>query len=153
MPINGTFTTFDLQRGYKAIAYIDQHYRDKIPPEWLSVDININVKLLQKVFQHLTGLSIHAYQNKVRIEHALEELLDYSKPIKAIAFKNGYKSVTQFGRQFRKQNGVSPQDYRLRLLQDGFLFNESIMVVGHDAINGMNPMNGNTRAEKGDIFP
>jgi len=153
MPINGTFTTFDLQRGYKAIAYIDLHYRDKISPEWLSDDISINVKLLQKVFQHLTGLSIHAYLNKVRIEHALEELLDYSKPIKAIVFRNGYKSVTQFGRQFRKQNGVSPQDYRLRVLQDGFLFNESVMIVEHDDINGRNRMNGDVRAEKGDIFP
>lgn len=125
MPINGKFTTFDLERGYKAIAYIDRYYSEKISAENLAGEdeINMNVKLLQKVVRHLTGLSIHRYLSKVRIEHALAELSDYSIPIKAIAFKHGFRSVTQFGRQFKKQNGVSAQDYRSRIIDDepGFI--------------------------------
>src|SRR5258708_14866364 len=76
MPIKGNFTTFDLERAHKAIAYIEKHYDKKIPPENLAAedDINMNVKLLQKIMQHLTGLSIHRYQSKIRVQHALEDL-------------------------------------------------------------------------------
>ncbi len=118
MPINGTPTSYDLARAANAIRYIEEKYRDRITAEQLAEkdDVRMNVKLLRKMIYSITGMSIHQYLTKVRVERVKEQLVDCSRPIKAIALCNGFSCLTQLGRQFKKETGMSPQKYRYHLV-------------------------------------
>ncbi len=66
------------------------------------------------VFKQHYGMTIHHYINVYRIARA-KELLDATElPLSAIATQVGYENDSYFSRVFKKQEGVSPSDYRGR---------------------------------------
>jgi AraC-like DNA-binding protein len=69
--------------------------------------------------QFVTGMTVHHYHLKVRMEHAMEDLSDFEIPVKAIALKHGFKSSSQFCRAFKEFAEMTPKEYRLQLLRIG----------------------------------
>lgn len=117
MPIKGSFTPFDIVRIEKAMTYIEEHYQDNISAENLSIEVNMDIKLLQAGIQFMTGLTIHSYLLKIRIDKASIALEDFSNSIKWIALSYGFSSHGHFSTEFKKQKGMSPKEYRYRMLQ------------------------------------
>lgn len=117
MPIKGSFTPFDLIRIKKAMVYIEEHYSDYISAENLSIEVNMDIKLLQTGIQFMTGLTIHNYLLKTRIDKAAIALEDFSNSIKWIALSYGFSSHGHFSTEFKKQKKMSPKEYRYQLLQ------------------------------------
>jgi two-component system response regulator YesN len=117
MPIKGSFTPFDLFRIKKAMSYIEGHYNDYISAENLSIEVNMDIKLLQAGIQFMTGLTVHNYLLKIRIDKAAIALEDFSNSIKCIALNYGFSSHGHFSTEFKKQKGMSPKEYRYQLLQ------------------------------------
>ena len=116
MPIRGRYTPYEWERAQKAITYLHDHYSETISPENLAYEVKMDIKLIQELFQIITGQTVHQYQVKIRLEQALLDLPDFSSSIKAIAHRHGFKSSTQFGRQFKKMFGNTPQEYRIKLI-------------------------------------
>ena len=116
MPINGTYSPYDLERAKKAIEYIHCHYAETFSPDMLAEEVSIDIKKLQLLVQLLTGYTVHNYQLNVRIEQAKLELEDFSKPVKWIARKHGFSSPTHFNREFKKRAMLTPKQYRLQLM-------------------------------------
>lgn len=121
MPPNRNFTPYDLERANAAISYINKHYQDACSAEQLAMEVNMNIKQLQVLVQLITGLTIHNYHMKVRADQAKEELSDFRKSIKCIGYKHGYSSPSHFSREFKKQNGLTPTEYRQQLISTGNL--------------------------------
>lgn len=66
-----------------------------------------------RVFQRVTGESLHSYIRRVRLEQAANHLMfEPDTPIRDIALKAGYSSLTSFTRVFGLQFGVSPGRWR-----------------------------------------
>ncbi|MGC4030741.1 MAG: helix-turn-helix transcriptional regulator [Tepidisphaeraceae bacterium] len=59
-----------------------------------------------------TGQSPHQYVIGLRVATAREMLLKTDLPVKEIARRLGYADVFYFGRQFKRQTGVSPALFR-----------------------------------------
>ena len=116
MPIRGRYTPYEWERAQKAITYLHEHYKETISPDHLAYEVKMDIKLIQELFRVITGQTVHQYQVKIRLEQALKDLPDFSSSIQIIAKRHGFKSSTQFGRQFKKSYGESPQEYRLKLI-------------------------------------
>ena len=116
MPINGTYTPYDLERVNRAIDYIHGHYTENISADQLALEADLSKQLLQSLMQVMTGLTVHHYVLKVRVDRATDDLSDFRKPIKNVAATHGFSSHSHFSSWFKKETGLTPNEYRLQLL-------------------------------------
>ena len=87
------------------------------PSEWKSVSYyadkcNLSVSRFQHIFKEQTGISITEYISNIRIRHCSELLLETDLSISEIADFMKYNSATYFIREFKKQIGQTPGEYR-----------------------------------------
>jgi AraC-like DNA-binding protein len=120
MPIRDAYTPYDIGRTKKAIAYIHLHYSDNISADQLSMEVSIDVRLLQSLMQFLTGMTVHHYLVKIRIEQATKDLEDrFEFTIDQIAHRHGFSSSSHFIKCFRDRNDITPREYRYHMLNKG----------------------------------
>lgn len=106
-------TKFELRCTHEAIDYIDKNYSNYISVIGLSMEVSLSIKKLQAGIQRETGLALHDYVLKVRIEKAKPLLADTNKPIKQIADAVGFKTTSHFGEVFRRFTNMTPTSFRL----------------------------------------
>lgn len=99
----------------QAVAYIREHYREKISLQDVADRCYISQWHLSKQLNRVTGKSFYDILNSVRIEAACELLADPSLKISEISELVGYADVAHFARTFKKLEGVSANEYRNRL--------------------------------------
>jgi AraC-like DNA-binding protein len=63
---------------------------------------------IRKIFQLTAGQLIQ----KIRMDHAVQRLMQSGETIAEIALRCGYSDQSAFTRQFHKASGLSPQEYR-----------------------------------------
>lgn len=96
------------------IYYIDHNYRENLRLETISPLFGYNSAYLGKLFSKNVGENFNSYLDKVRITKS-KELLEYSTmKVYEIAESVGYKNVDYFHKKFKKYEGVSPAEYRIK---------------------------------------
>lgn len=105
-----------MKRIERALEYLHKKYPHQVSPEDLSEEVELDLRTLQAGFREKTGLTIHNYQFKKRIEKAMTELPNIELSLKIIAHRNGFKNTSQFGKAFKKFTGQTPMQYRRQLL-------------------------------------
>jgi AraC-like DNA-binding protein len=100
------------RRVVEAIAYIHDHFCDHISQESLAVEVNLSVPKLQSGLKQLTGHTLYAYHEQVKIKAAKCLLESSDLPLKAIAAKVGFKTHSHFSEVFKRITGVTPSAYR-----------------------------------------
>jgi two-component system response regulator YesN len=99
----------------KVKAYIDCHFYEDISISCLMEKFYLSKEHLHRLFKQKFGCGIHEYTLKVRMEKAKELLADSSLKIQTICEKVGFHDHNYFSKAFKKQCGLSPQEYRMRL--------------------------------------
>lgn len=94
------------------LRYIEEHYREKITLEDAASQVFMAPTSFSRFFSRETGVSFVNYVNKIRLECAVQEMLSSNASISEIAWENGFGSVSQFNKYFRKKYGMSPRDYK-----------------------------------------
>ncbi|MUT65375.1 AraC family transcriptional regulator [Paenibacillus sp. NEAU-GSW1] len=97
----------------KLIEYIDEHIEKPLELKDLSEKALVSPYHLHRVFKSITGETIHAYVNRIRLEKAASKLkhsetIDVSETSRQC----GFSSVSIFSRSFRNHFGVSATEYR-----------------------------------------
>ncbi len=80
--------------------------------EKLAELVHLNPTYLSGTFKSETGVSLKRVLTGVRLEEACRLLRTTNMPIADIAVKTGYLSPGYFSKLFRKELGVSPNEYR-----------------------------------------
>lgn len=93
-------------------CYITENLSYDFSMSELSSVFNYNKKYLGRLFKSKTGYSIKEYCNNYKIETAKQLLKSSNLSVLDISAQVGFNNVTYFNRQFRKQTGLSPRDYR-----------------------------------------
>ena len=96
----------------RAKSYIEENYNQNLSCEMIAQEVSLSASYLARVFQFSTGFSLMEYLTHVRIERAKELLKQEKMPIYLVAERVGYNSPNYFNRVFRKQEGLSPKEYR-----------------------------------------
>ena len=105
------------RRGYsprvrKAMDYIEENYMFSISTEDVARVAGVHVGHLHRIFPEETGMWIGEYLTHLRIERAKTLLMHTDIPSASIATRIGISSQQYFCRLFKKETGMSPQEYR-----------------------------------------
>ncbi|MDR1419299.1 MAG: response regulator [Treponema sp.] len=100
----------------RAEEYIRQHYAHDIKLNDVSSEVFVSPQYLSRIFHSEKGISFIEYLNRCRIERAKELLHQKNISITDVAFKAGYNDYKYFSNVFKKYAGLTPRDFRKKLL-------------------------------------
>ncbi|MBG0861066.1 MAG: helix-turn-helix domain-containing protein [Bacteroidales bacterium] len=107
--------SFD-ERGNKKMAdvytYIRENYFKPISLEKISKIVKMNPFTFSRFFKKNCGAGFVEYLNRVRTNKACYLLRETEYQVQDIARECGFESISNFNKQFRKTEGLSPRDYR-----------------------------------------
>ncbi|MCL2361291.1 MAG: response regulator [Defluviitaleaceae bacterium] len=98
-------------------SYIDKHVGEDISLESMAALIAMNPAYFSRFFKRHQGMSFHDYLVARRMEKAIDLLQDPRNKVFEICAKVGYYGKQSFYKQFRKHTGLTPVQYRDRILQ------------------------------------
>ena len=96
----------------RALEYIRAEYMNEITVEQIAKHCGYSEFYMMKLFKQFTGQSIVDYVNNYRLTVAGRQLRDTQDDIATIAYQVGYNNVSYFNRQFKKQYGMTPREFR-----------------------------------------
>lgn len=82
--------------------------------ELVSRELGLSISYISRFIHEHTGMTFSEYVYRLRMEKVKEELIATDKPLKDIILQVGYVDVSNFIKKFRKQEGMTPGDYRRR---------------------------------------
>lgn len=110
--------------GNKRIAvihdYLMNHYKDDIDLKQLAGKVNMAEGSLCRFFKSSTGMTLFEYLNKIKIDFACKLLMDPELSVLEVCLDSGYNNLSHFNKQFGKNTGCSPTEYRKRFKDFGF---------------------------------
>lgn len=96
----------------KSLHYIHENYRNDIQIGDIASALAIDRTYLYKMFMNNIHCSPQAYLINHRIAKACELLISTDRNISDIAFSVGFSDLSNFCKQFRKRNEMSPKKFR-----------------------------------------
>lgn len=96
----------------QACEYIDENLNKKMTISLLAGKFFISENYLCLLFRQETGRTINDYITQQRMLKAKDLLASTPMYINEVAKEVGYLDATYFSRQFKKQFGVTPYDYK-----------------------------------------
>ncbi len=101
--------TIRLNRVYNhTLAYFTR----EIPLEEIAAVASLSVTSFCRYFKTMTQKTYRQFVNEIRISYACRALLEDLQSIQVICFECGFNNVSNFYRQFKKVQGVSPLEYQ-----------------------------------------
>ncbi len=98
------------------IKYIEEHYAERISLAQISDSIYLSQSYASTLFKKETGKKFSSYLQEVRLEKSCEMLLDSRISIQEIAVRTGFFDAAHFSRVFKEWYGLSPAEYRKRII-------------------------------------
>lgn len=103
-----------LQHLSDVFSHIDLHFREPITVAGLAEIAGMSESTLNRYFHRIMGRSPLDHVIRVRIAHARELLLRPETRVTEAAYESGFNDSNYFSRQFRRVEGVSPREFKLR---------------------------------------
>lgn len=94
----------------------------------LARSAHCSISKLVRIFRIETGLSLHAYQQHVRVRTSLQLLKESNCDLSDIATQLGFANHSHFTTVFRRQFGIAPSEYRTKTA--AVLVNRSFEALG-----------------------
>ena len=93
------------------LRYMSRHIQT-VTRDSLADHFGYSYSYISSVLQSATGMTFSGLKNSLRLQQAQRLLQSSGEPITAIAKQSGFSNVTSFYELFRRQYGMSPQNYR-----------------------------------------
>lgn len=100
----------------EALNYIEKNYARPLNMAMVSNHVSLNYSYFSEAFKAYTGENFVIYLKKVRIRHAKELLAKDCGKLAEVSEKVGFENSKQFARVFKELEGISPGDYRAKML-------------------------------------
>lgn len=96
----------------QALQYMEKNYQQKLTLQTVADCCYVSQWHLSKLLNRYAGKSFYDVLNAIRIQKAKELLADPSLKIGEISELVGYADTAHFARTFKKQEGMSANEYR-----------------------------------------
>jgi AraC-like DNA-binding protein len=93
----------------RAISWLNEHFAEPPRIEELAKRVGLSPSALYLHFKAVTGLSPLQYQKQFRLQEARRLMLSDGLDAAEAAFRVGYESPSQFGREYRRLFGAPPR--------------------------------------------
>ena len=104
----------DRDRLHQILAYIHDHYSEKLTLDDIAGHINICKSECCRFFKKHMNISIFDYLMHYRIEKSLPLLQNTSESITDIASMTGFSNSCYFSKIFKEDIGCTPREYRAK---------------------------------------
>jgi AraC-like DNA-binding protein len=98
----------------RVVAYIHEHYRERMPVEQLARIASMSDRQLNRRFQETFRMSVQEFIIRTRIQAASDDLRGTENPVAEIAQEHGFYDQSAFTKMFRVHTGETPQAFRQR---------------------------------------
>ena len=96
----------------ESMEYIDTHYAHKIDYRELAARGAVSYSTFLRCFKKLSGMTPVKYQLGCKIKAAANMLLGTNESVLTIALDCGFFDSSHFIREFKKEKGISPSEFR-----------------------------------------
>lgn len=105
------YSTENSQRLDTVIKFISDNYASYISLQDVSDVACMTSNSFCRFFKKMTNKSFTQFLNEVRVRNASRLLAQEDLPVSEIGYAVGYKSITNFNRQFKQIMGSTPKSY------------------------------------------
>jgi transcriptional regulator GlxA family with amidase domain len=98
----------------KVLEHVHANYHGMLKVETLAEIAALSTSAFHRMFLRQTRSTLTGYVMRLRIGEACAQLIADDRQIAAIAESVGYRSLANFGRQFRALKRQTPREYRNR---------------------------------------
>lgn len=112
-----TITDSSEEKLKSILQFINENYTSDISREGLASAVDISPNYLSTLFITYTGKKINEYINSLRIKDAARQLAETDEKIIDIALSTGFDTLATFIRNFKKETGKTPSEYRENVKQ------------------------------------
>lgn len=95
-----------------AIDWIHAHYHNPLSLEHMCLELDVTLPHLSRQFHKEIGISPISYLTQIRLEHAIQLLLNTNTSIEKIAMDCGFSSSNYFTKVYKKVMHTTPGLYR-----------------------------------------
>jgi AraC family transcriptional regulator len=106
----------DQMRLRRVLDYISAHAADEITLADLARVACLSTFHFARMFTRAMGVSPQRYVSRVRLENAMADIAAGGLPLAEIAANARFSSQASFARAFRRATGMTPGEYRRRLI-------------------------------------
>lgn len=106
------YTTDNSDRLDTVLKYISDNYANYISLQDVSDIACMTTNSFCRFFKKMTNKSFTRFLNEVRVRNASRLLVQNDAPVSEVCYTVGYKSITNFNRQFKEIMGNTPKGYR-----------------------------------------
>lgn len=99
---------------WKLHTYIAKNIGNDLSMPHLGKEFQLNPTYLSRLYKKMTGVSLNQYILSMRLQYAKELLKNDGMKIQVIAERTGFHTASYFTHFFKKQEGMTPQEYRMR---------------------------------------
>lgn len=92
----------------RVLRRIHEDYAEELDVSSLAQEANMSVSLFHQAFREMTATSPLQYIKQTRLHHARVLLVGEGLTAQEAAYRVGYASPSQFGREYRRMFGISP---------------------------------------------
>jgi AraC-like DNA-binding protein len=101
-----------IEKIHESMDYIKDNLCEALSLEELARKAHFSAFHYHRLFRLASGEPVAEYIRKRRLENAAADLADTEEKLVEIAFKYRFGSQESFIRAFKRQNGISPGEYR-----------------------------------------
>jgi len=91
---------------------LTSQYREPLSLDAIARAVHLSPFHLCRVFREQTGVSIHAYRNRLRLRAALPPLAESRSDLTELALELGFADHSHFTNAFRREFGLTPSAFR-----------------------------------------
>ena len=100
------------------ISYIEEHLAEKVSLRMIAESFGMSESYISRVFKNETGINLIGFINDRKMKKAKELLEEESFMIKDVAAQVGIDDQFYFNKVFKKVYGMSPSEYRKKLVSN-----------------------------------
>jgi transcriptional regulator GlxA family with amidase domain len=96
------------------LEYLRDHYHEPITNQQLARLARMSVRAFERKFHGCFHITPQKYLRRLRLHIASRALVYTNQPLVKVALSCGFVDQSHFAREFRRQFGSTPRDYRAR---------------------------------------
>lgn len=92
--------------------YLQEHLAEEMSLSVLAEEFHLNPQYISQLFKNEIGVNFLSYLTNIRMEKAKKLLLSTSLSVAEVAEQSGYGDYRVFTKVFKKNEGITPSQYR-----------------------------------------